>query len=474
MTRVGSTQPLAALARALEGAGSRDRPPALGAAVSGGLDSIALLEALVEVLGRGGAARKLVVLHLDHGLREDSAADAEAVRELAAAAAARLDVPVTGRVERVAEGSLPAAGPSLEARARHERYAFFRRVAEEERLDLLLLAHHRDDQLETVAHNLLRGSGAFELAGMPAERPLAPGHATRLLRPFLDLDRAELARFARERGLRPREDATNRSLGPRRNRIRHLGLPPLAADAAERLAALDRASRELGARAEALLDGVADRLGPYPDSRAPFAPWAARLARGLFLDLPLPLARAALARAMALIGEDGGVPAAALRRLRADAPGPAVELGPGCLATWRDEELVVASRRGFERREARAVAGARGVRAEDLGLGVRLRPGHPGETGDGRWRQALPAVLAEELVLRSARPEDRIRPLGRGRTTSLERHLEAGGIPAARRTHFPVFADADGPLWAPGLAPDERCRVDAEGGEAVTIELRPL
>src|SRR5690606_9831728 len=158
-------------------------------AVSGGADSVALLDLLVATRERHGL--DLAAAHVDHGIHPGSAAVADAV----AALAARLGVPlVRGRLRLG-----PGAGETL-ARARRHRWldAARRRTG----ADLVLLAHHADDQAETVLMRVLRGSAPAGLAGI---RPVRG----RLVRPLLGASRAELRAHCEARGLPWWDDPAN-------------------------------------------------------------------------------------------------------------------------------------------------------------------------------------------------------------------------------------------------------------------------
>ena len=167
-------------------------------AVSGGADSLALLVLAVE------AGCRVTAVHVDHGLRPGSAAEAHVV----AAAAARYGAAF--RAERVDV----AAGPNLEARARAARYAVFPPD--------VLTGHTADDQAETVLLNLMRGAGLDGLAGMRPE-----GH------PILALRRSETEALCAAEGLSPVVDPSNADPAHRRNRVRH-ELLPLLNDIAQR------------------------------------------------------------------------------------------------------------------------------------------------------------------------------------------------------------------------------------------------
>jgi len=182
-------------------------PEALLVGVSGGVDSVALLHALVAT------GHKPVVLHFDHGWRAESGADANWVRNLAR----KLDLKFVGGKMRAA-----ARGPR-EADARAARYAFFAKTARRLGLHDLVLAHHADDQVETFLMQLLRGSGA---AGRGMDF-LSNREGLVLHRPWLGIWKKEIVRYARKHKLAWREDATNADTKHRRNRIRRRVLPYL-------------------------------------------------------------------------------------------------------------------------------------------------------------------------------------------------------------------------------------------------------
>jgi tRNA(Ile)-lysidine synthase len=188
-------------------------------AVSGGRDSVALLHALVEA-----GFRRLVVCHLNHGLRgRAAAADARFVTALAAKLGLGC---ITEKVD-VAQWA-KKQGLSLETAARQVRYDFFARIARRVRCRAVFLAHHADDQAETFLFNLFRGAGRSGLGGMSREsvRTVA-GVRLRLLRPMLGVWRKEIDTYLHSRKLRFREDESNASAEFTRNRVRHDLLPAL-------------------------------------------------------------------------------------------------------------------------------------------------------------------------------------------------------------------------------------------------------
>jgi tRNA(Ile)-lysidine synthase len=187
--------------------------------VSGGADSVALLLLLHE----RRADLSLHVVHLDHETRAGaSAQDAQFVRDLAT----RLDLPCTVETRSAVEEGLRRLQPNASARFRAARFALFRLVVREQKLDGVILGHHADDQAETVLHRLLRGSGPSGLSGIS---PSARVGGLRVLRPLLGVRRAALRSMLLARQEAWREDSTNMSDVYLRNRLRRVlaGLPQL-------------------------------------------------------------------------------------------------------------------------------------------------------------------------------------------------------------------------------------------------------
>ena len=178
---------------------------------------MALLHGLVE-----NGCRRLIVCHLNHGLRGATGkADARFVAKLAArfdlpAEISRVDVPALAR----------AAKQSLETAARQARLEFFAEIAGRRRCRTLLLAHHADDQVETFLFNLFRGAGPAGLAAMRPDTTHRVGRRRlRILRPLLGVWRSEIDAYVQAHDLLFREDGTNASPAHTRNRLRAEVLP---------------------------------------------------------------------------------------------------------------------------------------------------------------------------------------------------------------------------------------------------------
>jgi tRNA(Ile)-lysidine synthase len=186
-------------------------------ACSGGADSTALA-LLVARAARRLSLGSVTIAHLDHGLRDGSRADALFVEKLAA----RLSLPAVSERHEVRR----RRGESPEAAARRVRYAFLEREARTTRSNVIVTAHHMDDQAETVLLRVLRGTGPRGLAAIRASRPLRRGSRIRLVRPLLAFRRDRLREWLERWRETWREDPTNVA-GNARARLRRRAMPVL-------------------------------------------------------------------------------------------------------------------------------------------------------------------------------------------------------------------------------------------------------
>lgn len=390
----------------------------VGVACSGGRDSVVLLAAAAEALGSRGIPVRAV--HVHHGLRgADSDADAALVKRTAR----RLGVPCSVLRAPV------APGPGLEARARTARYAAFERAARTHRLTALLLAHHADDQAETVLMRLLRGAGARGLRGMPAARPLASG--CQVLRPLLSLRRADLEEAADESGLEWHDDQTNTDRRFLRNRIRHEVLPALHRGHERAL----RVARRAHAAWEAL---ESTRRLVAEDIVRVRTPVLAALDAGALRSLPDPLAFHVVEHA-APVALTGMAWATLLPVL---AGGPAATLeGPVDAVLGEDDTLWMATRGAPALPRRLSAPGS--VTVPALG-----------------WELVARGSAETALVVRPWRAGDR---LGGRTIASILRGL---GVPAVVRKHYPIVCDRRGPVWVPSK---EQSRAFAHGGAKLQL-----
>ncbi len=170
-------------------------------AVSGGIDSVVLLDVLAQRPGL-----KLVVAHFDHGIRDDSPQDVQFVASLAA----QYDC------EYYSERGELGSGAD-EASAREARYAFLKRVKDRARAQALVTAHHQDDIIETMIINLFRGTGWRGLCSLRSTEEI--------IRPLLAITKEDIKTYAQAHQLAWREDSTNQSDQYLRNRVRNYVMP---------------------------------------------------------------------------------------------------------------------------------------------------------------------------------------------------------------------------------------------------------
>ncbi|HUJ29481.1 MAG TPA: tRNA lysidine(34) synthetase TilS [Myxococcales bacterium] len=381
------------------------------AACSGGADSVALAAALAA---RGDL--RVAVGHVDHGLRPESAADADHVRDLAR----RLGVPFF--VECLSGLRVRQAG--LEAAAREGRYAALARLAGQAGCALVATAHTRRDQAETVLLRLLRGAGPGALAGVRRVRDLASD--IRLVRPLLDVPRSATEAYCRERELPFLDDPHN--VDPARARARLRALWPLLAELNPRLDEALAGAAELFADEDELLEALA-RSTPLKDAH-PALQRRALLAQAVAAGLRperrhLEALRAMLARRSGSLDLPGGRASWSPREkkiiffsgggVEPIAPGPSVAIeGPGRYP-WGSRELTVAA----------------GPSDEPFTVDLARAP-FP-------W------------TLRSHRPGDRFRPAG-GRTRKVADLWIDARIPRQERKTLALLEDAEKRLfWVEGV-----------------------
>lgn len=415
--------------------------------VSGGADSVALLYALHHLRPRLSFA--LTAVHVHHGLRGAEAdADAEFVQLLAW----RLGVPCVVEKVNVAQQAR-REGISVEMAGRRARHEIFARVAREVGADRVALAHHADDQVETVLLRLLRGTGVQGLGGMAAR---ATVNGLCLIRPLIEVRHTAAVSFLKAHGLTWREDATNRDIALLRNRVRAELLPFLE----EHFSPAVRANVLRTARAvredQAWLDEVV----------TPMAQSARASGDALRAEVLCRLPAAARRRILGAWLVERGLPAERLdfavwERCEAWLAGAAPRLSlPGGL------HLVRAGRRLVVQR---GVAEAAPAYAFDVpGPGVWSEPGWGVQvtttrtTGFVRQRERPPGPGkfvafvdenrrgAEPLQVRTRQPGDRMRPFGLKGSVKVQDVLVDLKVPAGLRDRLPVVTCGREIVWIPG------------------------
>lgn len=416
-------------------------------AVSGGADSMYLLSRLGE-LGYPVAAA-----HYDHGLRGGaSARDAAFVRGWCAGRG------IPFLCERGDVASFAAENRlGVEAAARALRYAFLERAADETGAAVVATAHTADDNAETVLLHLTRGSGLRGLGGIPPVRG-------RIVRPMLDVTRAEVLAYLRDRGIPHVEDETNATDAYARNRVRRRVIPALREENPAFSAAVGRTAALLR-EDEAFLEGLA-RSFVEENARADALPV------GPLLALPLPVARRAVRRMAGElsfehtertlgIARRGG--SADLPGLRAEASGGWLRFSSAAAPTVRLPDRPVVPGETTALPEAGFLLRCKKIRA------------FPADV----YKSFNTFVFACEKIqgavhVTGRRPGDRCRPAGRGCTKTLKALFLERGVPLWERDRVPVLRDEGGVLGVLGFPPAERAAARPGDGELLLVEfIRP-
>lgn len=419
-------------------------------AVSGGADSVALLDLLNGVAGELGLS--IVVAHIDHGIASDSRTVARSVKTLAATYGVPFE---TIELHLGAEAS--------ETEARRARYAWLREVQRRRGARYLVTAHHEDDQLETLVLRALRGSAPAGLAGIAAR--------TRggLVRPLLPFTRAQLAAYAAARGLPVHDDPANRDPRHLRSWIRTTLLPLLTERLGSRLRHDVLTAGRHAARDRRAWDRVLDVV---PDFGFTVDESGFAVARGSVGGYDSKLAVALLRAAARRVGLVLGPSKA--QRLVALARGPSgrrLPLGDGWSAEVAFDTL----------RVSRRDAGSR----VDCAL-ERVWP--TGERGSARFGEFeitwSPAAAPDQMEratwttwldgdsweVRAAARGDSLVPLGGVGHRPLRRLLMEARVPRSARPGYPVVSRGETILWVPGI-----CRsaegVPAPGTRAVRVDV---
>ncbi len=421
-----SAEPLEAADRLLATVELRGKR--LAAGLSGGMDSVVLLEILKRLEHKHGYA--LRAIHVHHGLSPN----ADRWSRFCAAYCRRLQVPLSIRRVRVDAKS----GAGLEGAAREARMAALRAL----RVDAFALAHHLDDQAETVLLSLLRGAGLRGASGMAAASKL--GKAL-LLRPLLEIPRTAIAAYASSRELSWVDDESNLDEALGRGYLRRRVLPVIEARYPRWREALARAARHF-AEADALLRvriGAETRLTARTLRAAGSA--VARIQLREFLaahGLRAPSARRLDEMLRQLCG------AASDARVQIVHDGAALRLYRGELRLERAAPLPAAVPREFE----------------PVVWSGEARLAIPGLNGELRFRRArgrgidAGRLAGAPLVVRLRQGGERLQPHPRRPRRALKDLFQEAGIPPWRRARIPLLFCGEDLVWVAGLGTDAAYR----------------
>ena len=444
------------------------------AAVSGGPDSLGLLLFLHDIAEREGLSVGCCLVQ--HHLREEAEEEARYVERICE----QLGIPFFRRDVYVEE-KRRLGGGSVETVARMLRYEALREVRKEAGYTVIALAHHADDQAETILFHLLRGSGVRGLSGM------APKHEE-LIRPFLTVTKKEIEDFLTAFPYAPCHDATNDELDATRNRIRHQLLPEMLSYNPNLVETLLHTADILRGE-DAWMEEAAEAWLTSHGKEG-------RLEKDAFRALPLAMRRRVLRRMLMHMGE-GSSDFESLSRLALLAENGetgkltstahvVMEIGQRDLYFYRgntkkqeESGLFLLAKHFFEKfmqkdvdkPEEMAIISGKDS-ADTLWhmetVRLRTRPAHL-----ARNQYLLDAEKVGDVRLRMPRPGERMAAQGMEGTKSIKRILQDAGIPAALRPHWPIAADDKEIYWTCLLRGSRHGRVTEETKEylLLTIEI---
>jgi len=404
--------------------------------LSGGVDSMVLLDLLTRMSKRRGW--KLAAMHVNHQLSPNAAKWAAFCR----GECRERGVPLRVVKVKVARGN------STESAARTGRYAAFRKA----HADCIVLAHNQDDQCETLLLNLLRGAGVKGLAAMPMLRVDEGGKW--IARPLLDVPRAVIEAYARERNLQWIEDESNADTYYLRNFLRRDIFPRIAGRVPAYRATLARAAVHLG-EAAGLLDDLAkvdahsaivddalavSALRRLPDARARNLLRYFLASRGIAMPDKEKLAEALRQALMARDDAD----------MRIDLGDCELRRFNGALYVVRKSALAAAEVRAEWRGEKRLEIPA-------LGGVLDMVPSCDGGISPTKLRAA-------QVTIRTRQGGERLQPDARRPRRTLKNLFQTLAIPPWRRDRLPLLWCGGDLVWVPGLGVD--CRYQVRRGEA--------
>lgn len=455
--------------------------------LSGGGDSVALLNAAVEAKG----SRQTEALHVNYGLRSDAALDQLHCEQLCERLGVALHV-------RAVE--LPGTG-NMHANARTERYRLAREIAATRGIESIATAHTADDQAETVLYRLVSSPGRRALRGIAAR----DGN---LIRPLLDVRRSELRAYLAERGLAWREDSSNADPRFARTRVRRVvreledvhpaavanvnataGLMRVEEDAVrelvleklealrapdgslavDELAALHTAVAALALRE--LAEAAADRAVPVAPSRVAELLELAARGGSRRLDLGAGATAEVAYGRLRVFADDGEMVAGGPRAGRTPLALPGTEFFHG----WRisaepvDGGLEVSGAAWRAQEAPDAVQGSAAVQPPTAARppAVFESPAVAAAAPPFEIELHLTPSAARELYVRVRRQGDRLRPKGLDGSKSLQDVFVDRKVPRAQRDAYPVVCSGDEILWVPGLVVGEALGGLPEGNTGV-------
>ena len=441
----------------------------IGVAVSGGPDSVLLLQ-FMKILARDGGLT-LAAVHFNHRLRgAESDGDEALVRSLAEGMQIdylRSEADV-GRVTRQRRGN-------MEAVARELRYRYFFSLVDQGRLDLVVTAHTANDQAETVLMRLLRGTGTRGMGGI---YPVLEG---KVVRPFLGLTRAEVMQEITARELPHRIDSSNLDVRLQRNKVRMELLPLLVKEYNPEIIPLLNQFADRARDDEACLERLArDRAHPWRVREGK----EERIPVRALMEFPPALARRVLRQMLQIVrGSLHGLTHAhieSLLRFAAEAQSGKIQTLPGGTVARKEFSWLVVGPAASQPGKvdfSYSFAPPEELVVSELGCTFRskiLTRGDPGRAYNINKLLGLDLQkLCGELVLRNWRAGDSFSPIGSRGVRKLKELFRERKIPEARRKGWPVLLCAGQIVWVRGFPPARGVAATDQTEQVLILEEEP-
>lgn len=433
--------------------------------VSGGPDSVCLLHILHEL--REALEIELIVAHYDHGLREkEDEAETQFVRRLA------LAMGLSFETEKASPLALEGAS-SMEERARNARYAFFERLKSKFSAQKIAVGHNLNDQAETVLMRLLRGSGPSGLAGIPPTRD----HT--IIRPLIELKRAEIESYLKARDLSYFIDSSNLQTEYLRNKIRLELLPQLLEYQPKLVEHLGQLAYILRAENKFLEDHAEDWVLKEADQKPD---GDVVIPVRSFIELSEPVRNRVTRHLLKKIGKnlrriDRGHIESVYKLAKGANPQGILNL-PNVITIKKIYNQLVFTAGDKEKPEEfhYRFDGVGTFFLEEIGRSITLlemRREACLNLQNQEWTAYLDADrLTYPLILRNFRPGDRFVPLGMAGHKKIKDFFIDLKIPSETRALIPILVSQDIPVWVCGHRIDDRFKVTSETRKILKVAIR--
>lgn len=416
------------------------------AGLSGGADSAALVSVLCRLSEKYGF--RVCAAHVNHGLRGEAAdRDEEVSRSMAASLgieffSLRADVRAYAEEKGIGE----------EAAGREVRYAYFDRLMDEHGIELTATAHHRNDNAETILMNFMRGSSASGLCGIPYRRG-------RIVRPLLDITRAEIERYCDDNGIAYVTDATNTDESYTRNRIRHSLLPYIEREFNPAFVETVTNNAEIISRDEDYMRSETERIC---EKHVKDGSIDIDILKNMHPALTARVIRNMIAGAKSTEDVSSAAVDAVRGLIGSARTGAGVDIYGGVRASVSYGKLVIGERRGEMPEFSYTIAPGGSVYIPELGLTAHM--GYAGKRdGSGEFFSFPGDPETAVFEIRNRRGGDVFVPWGMKGRKKLKNFMIDEKIPREKRSSVGIFTINGDIAWVIGFRRDDRFKFSGTG-----------